>query len=168
MPSEAEYVADIRKLGWSGLQKLWRAIGARDTPDWQLGKAFEYLVLRAFELDGGDVRWPYSVGLAGIEEVEQIDGSVQIGSFYCLLECKDEVGNISIGPIAKLRNQLLRRPGDDWHGVQQQGVHGAGPHARQIHDAAGHPALDRRPGGIRTQEKEIPPVFGAEIPTLRR
>ena len=29
MPSAAEYVADIRKLGWSGLQKLWTLIGAR-------------------------------------------------------------------------------------------------------------------------------------------
>ncbi len=110
MPTEEEYVARVRKLGWPGLRKLWENIQARDTPGWEPGKAFEYLVLRTFELDGGTVRWPYKVGFAGIDEVEQIDGSVEIAGFYCLVESKDEAGDISIGAIAKLRNQLLRRP----------------------------------------------------------
>jgi hypothetical protein len=29
---------------------------------------------------------------------------------YCLIESKDKTGAISVEPIAKLRNQLLRRP----------------------------------------------------------
>lgn len=75
------------------------------------GRAFEYLVLRAFQLDGADVRWPYEVSLYGQDKpVEEIDGSVRVGGLYSLIETKDEDGNIGIAPIAKLRNQLLRRP----------------------------------------------------------
>jgi hypothetical protein len=33
------------------------------------------MVLRAFELDGAEVKWPYRVKLFG-EEVEQIDGVI--------------------------------------------------------------------------------------------
>ena len=109
MPAEV-YESQIKKLKWPGLAKLWEAIKATATPDWPPGKAFEYLVLRIFDLDGAEVRWPYSVDLFGSNEVEQIDGSVRIGSLYGVIESKDEKGDISIGPIAKLRNQLLRRP----------------------------------------------------------
>jgi hypothetical protein len=63
-----------------------------------------------FDLDDAEVRWPYSVDLFGNAEAEQMDGSVRCGSLYCLLESKDEAESISIAPIAKLRNQLLRRP----------------------------------------------------------
>jgi hypothetical protein len=63
MPKAEEYEARIRRLRWPGLQKLWEAIKQRDTPGWDAGKAFEYLILRTFELDGAQVRWPYSVTL---------------------------------------------------------------------------------------------------------
>jgi hypothetical protein len=57
------------------------------------------------------VRWPYGVSLYGQTEiVEEIDGSVKVGGLYSLVESKDEDGQIAIAPIAKLRNQLLRRP----------------------------------------------------------
>jgi len=83
----------------------------RDTPGWDRGNAFEYLVLRAFQLNGAVVRWPYGVSLYGQTEiVEEIDGSVRVWGLYSLVESKDEDGNIAIAPIAKLRNQLLRRP----------------------------------------------------------
>ena len=42
--------------------------------------------------------------------VEQIDGAVHTNGLSCLIECKDQAGNVNIDPIAKLRNQLLRRP----------------------------------------------------------
>ena len=99
----------IRRLRWPGLRKLWDAVKNRDTPSWEAGKALEYLIIRAFELDEARVRWPYSVTLFG-EEVEQIDGSVSFEGLYCLVEAKDEIDNIAIAPIAKLRNQLMRRP----------------------------------------------------------
>ncbi len=101
----------IQALQWDELRSLWRGIEQRNTPGWDQGKAFEYLVLRAFELDGADVRYSYSVKLFG-EEVEQIDGVVYCSGLACLLESKDftENVNVDIAPIAKLRNQLLRRP----------------------------------------------------------
>jgi hypothetical protein len=110
MPTNEEYETEIKKRQWPELRQLWEKIKARDTPWWGAGKAFEYLVLRMFDLDNAQVRWPYGVPLFGASEVEQIDGSVRTGNLYCLVESKDEEGNIAIAPIAKLRNQLLRRP----------------------------------------------------------
>ncbi len=109
MTTEAEYEARVSALNWDGLQTLWEAIERRDTPDWEPGRAFEYLVLRAFQLDGAQVRWPYSVRLFE-EEVEQIDGAIYHDGLSCLVESKDQAEPVAFGPIAKVRNQLLRRP----------------------------------------------------------
>ena len=109
MPTAAEYEAQIALLDWNGLRALWSAIEQRDTPGWDAGKALEYLVIRAFQLDGAQVRWPYRVLLFG-EEVEEIDGAVHCYGLSCLVESKDLIGDVATGPIAKLRNQLLRRP----------------------------------------------------------
>ena len=56
-----EYQQRIRACDWEDLRKLWRQIQSRDTPDWELGKAFEYLIIRMFELDNATVRYPYTV-----------------------------------------------------------------------------------------------------------
>jgi len=109
MADAAEYEARIQQLDWSGLRSLWESIVRRDTPDWDPGRAFEYLILRAFQLDGARVRWPYSI-LMEDQVVEQIDGAVHWGRLSCLVECKDTTYRISVEPIAKMRNQLLRRP----------------------------------------------------------
>jgi hypothetical protein len=69
------------------LRELFAQIEARDTPGWEPGRAFEYLVLRLFELDGAIVRWPYEVDLHG-HVVEQIDGAVKVAGLHGLLECK--------------------------------------------------------------------------------
>jgi hypothetical protein len=55
------------------------------------------------------VRWPYSIEIEE-EVVEQIDGAIHWGRLSCLVECKDTTYRISVEPIAKMRNQLLRRP----------------------------------------------------------
>jgi hypothetical protein len=104
-----QYENMIQSLQWDGLRELWTAINARNTPGWQPGKALEYLVLRAFQLDGAEVRWPYSVRLFD-EEIEQIDGAIHYAGLSCLIESKDYDSNVDVTPIAKLRNQLLRRP----------------------------------------------------------
>lgn len=109
MPTGAEYQVRIEEFSWEELQTLWMAIEQRDTTEWEAGKAFEYLILRAFQLDGAEVRWPYSVQLFG-EEIEQIDGAVYCAGLSCLVESKDLAENVAIAPVAKLRNQLLRRP----------------------------------------------------------
>jgi hypothetical protein len=63
-----------------------------------------------FELDKAEVRWPYAVNLLEGGVVEQVDGSVRVGGLYALMESKDWDKDVPIEPIAKLRNQLLRRP----------------------------------------------------------
>lgn len=93
---------------WEKLKGFWQAIRNGDTPAWPVGKAFEYLVLQAFRLDGGTIRWPYNVTVEQ-EIVEQIDGVVHIGRFSCVVESKHTSRPLAIAPIAKLRNQLLRR-----------------------------------------------------------
>jgi hypothetical protein len=111
MPTDAEYKAKIQAYDtWDKLGQLWEAIEQGDTPDWADGKAFEYLVLQAFRLDEGRgvIRWPYSVTIEN-EVVEQIDGFVHIGRFSCIVESKHTTKPIAIAPIAKMRNQLLRR-----------------------------------------------------------
>jgi hypothetical protein len=50
------------------LTKLWSEILDRETPHWESGKALEYFVLRAFELEGATVRYPYEVNWKGIRE----------------------------------------------------------------------------------------------------
>ncbi len=117
MPSTEEYKNEIQKLGENELLSLWQKIqlpaakGVNHTPGWDSGKAFEFLILRAFELEGATIRWPYSVRLFK-EEIEQIDGVIHFPdiNLSVLAEFKHYAKNLSIEPIAKLRNQLLRRP----------------------------------------------------------
>ena len=110
MATAAEYESIIKSLQWDALRSLWDNIEKRNTPDWESGKAFECLIIRAFELDGAEVRYPYNVRLFE-EEIEQIDGAIHISEFSCLVESKDFADKkVDIAPIAKLRNQLLRRP----------------------------------------------------------
>jgi hypothetical protein len=111
MALNVEYEAAIRKLKWPGLQKLWEDItSGKVDPWWPKGKAFEYLIVRMFELDEAQVTWPYSVDLFGGKAKEQIDGAARFAGLYWLIESKDEDDNIAVDPIAKLRNQMLRRP----------------------------------------------------------
>jgi hypothetical protein len=111
MTQETEYQRRIAHFDGPGLVRLWEQIEARSVPEseWAPGKALEYLVLRAFELEGAEVRWPYLVKL-GDAVVEQIDGVVYSGGLCCVVECKDQKDNQDYGAVAKLRSQLLRRP----------------------------------------------------------
>jgi hypothetical protein len=111
MPTAEECEAMIKGLDYQALRELWRQVQARDTPRWDRGKAFEYLILRAFELEGADVQYPFEVEIQD-EVAEQIDGVVHLDFLSAVVESKDhdDSTRVSIGPIAKLRNQLLRRP----------------------------------------------------------
>lgn len=110
MPTAAEYTEKIRSLDRDGLRDLWRQIERGDTPGWEQGRAFEYLIMRAFQLEAHPVRFPYGVQWPGEGTViEEIDGTVYVGGLACLIESKDR-GVQDIGPIAKMRNQLMRRP----------------------------------------------------------
>ena len=102
-------IVRIQAHDWPQLLELWKRIALGNVPEWADGKAMEHLVLRAFELDGADVVWPYSVRLQG-KEVEQIDGVVHCKGLSCLVESKDTTDKVNVTPITKLRYQLLRRP----------------------------------------------------------
>jgi len=106
---EFDYVTLISNLDRNGLLDLWAQIEKGDTADWPAGIAFEYLVLRALELDGAEVRWPFSVKLEG-ELVEQIDGVIYADGLSRLIESKHRSSKLNVEAIAKLRNQLARRP----------------------------------------------------------
>jgi hypothetical protein len=107
--NNADYEKKNKGLSWADLRQLYTRIESRNTPGWEPGKAFEYLLPRAFELDGARVRWPYDIRLHG-HIVEQIDGAIEAAGLHCLLECKNEKDPLAIAPVAKMRNQLMRRP----------------------------------------------------------
>jgi len=109
MPDMTDYIERIRAHGWPELRALWDQITAGSTPGWPAGRALEYLVLRAFELDGAQVRWPFTVDVED-EVVEQIDGAVYFENLACLVEVKDSAAAVDIGVLAKVRAQLVRRP----------------------------------------------------------
>lgn len=104
-----DYVDRIRQLDWAGLRRFWKQIEAGASGWASRQGALEHLVLRAFELSGATVRWPYPVSI-GEETVEQIDGAVHVRGLSCIVECKDTADATNTDAIAKLRNQLLRRP----------------------------------------------------------
>ena len=99
----------IRKFDREALIALWKRLRADDVSEFPAGSAFEWLILRAFELDGATIAWPFRVTLHD-EIVEQIDGAVYVQSLSCIVEAKDWRTPVTIATIAKLRNQLLRRP----------------------------------------------------------
>jgi hypothetical protein len=107
-----DYVAKIASFDWNDLADLWIKIDRdprRAIIGWAKGKALEHLILRAFELSGAEVIWPYSVMLNGIV-VEQIDGMVICDYLTCIVEVKDQATSVNVEPLAKIRNQLQRRP----------------------------------------------------------
>jgi hypothetical protein len=108
MTQAERYTTTIRRLKHAGLLGLWNGIKSGNTPGWPPGIAFEYLVLRAFELEKAEVRYPYNVRLrSGI--YEQIDGVIYAPGINAIVEAKDR-GPLTVEPVAKMRNQLHRRP----------------------------------------------------------
>ncbi|NJM49276.1 MAG: hypothetical protein HC860_26425 [Alkalinema sp. RU_4_3] len=85
MPTEINYQQRSAICDYPQLLELWTAIQTGDTPGWDPGKAFEYLVIRAFELEGAAVTYPFSVNLGGTI-VEQIDGAIYSDGLSCLVE----------------------------------------------------------------------------------
>ncbi len=106
-----DYVAKIRRVTTQGLVRmLVRLETNQPIRGWPPGKAFEHIVLRSFDLEPeAAVVWPYVVPWQG-GIIEQIDGAVHAAGLYCLVEAKDHRNPQNIEPIAKLRNQLMRRP----------------------------------------------------------
>jgi len=109
MTASEKYIKQARSLNLAGLRKLWAQIVSGNTAEWPSGKAMEYLILRAFELDGATVVWPFDVSSGG-KTIEQIDGVIYVDGLAVLAECKDYKDPVNFGPIAKMHQQLIRRP----------------------------------------------------------
>lgn len=111
--NEDTYKLRIKAMGWARLRAFHERLIEGRVEGWEPGKAFEYLVLRAFELEGATVTWPYVTDVSLLEaggETEQIDGAIYVDGLACIVEAKDTAATTDIAPIAKMRNQLLRRP----------------------------------------------------------
>ena len=111
MSRAEDYVRMIRELAdHAALMALWqRLLRNEPMPDWGKGKPFEYLLLRAFEIEGAEVTWPYEVRIEE-EVVEQIDGAVHLANMSALIEAKDHEQQINLKPILELKSRLDRRP----------------------------------------------------------
>lgn len=109
-----EYQHRVLALEHEGLRVLWEALRTGVTPaDWPSGVLLEYLILRAFQLEGAEVSWPYEVHLPQTTyRLEQIDGAIYFDGVSCLVECKAQrkKKNLDAVPIIKLKAQLMWRP----------------------------------------------------------
>ena len=124
MPSEREYQEEIRRYTHSDLVSLYDELSGEErtgplsfryseSRQWDLGKALEYLIVRAFEEEGAEVRYPFEVPNTFTERagtMEQIDGAVYYQALACLIEAKDWSGPVDYDEIARLQANLLRRP----------------------------------------------------------
>ncbi len=104
--------AHARKWNASDLKTRWLDIKSKTPiPGFSSGKALEYLIIRAFEIEGADVRWPYEVTHPQkTGTMEQIDGFIYVDGRPYLIECKDLADPVAIETIAKIRFRLEARP----------------------------------------------------------
>lgn len=105
MPKTA---TEMRTADREALCACWERIEQGEEAE-RKGYLFQDLIIRAFELEGARVVWPYDVTLYD-EKVEEIDGVVYVDGLRCVVESKCLATDVSFEPIAKLRNQLARRP----------------------------------------------------------
>jgi len=125
-PQEAK--DEIRKYSRGELRDFWAFIRDRekdqipnpgfrnhqvvpdkDPPRWDGGQAFEFMMLRFFELDGAEVTYPYGpiVGLDGL--TQETDGFIYTDKLRCLVESKDWSSPVKFSTVAKLKDRLLHR-----------------------------------------------------------
>lgn len=105
----ARVITPNREADRTALCACWNSIaqGRHDNDLPMKGYLFQDLIIRAFELEGAGVVWPYTVQFYE-QIVEQIDGVVYADGISCMVESKCEDKPSNIEPIAKLRNQLAR------------------------------------------------------------
>lgn len=107
--SELKLMNKIRTYNWEGLKRLWLKVQKHNTPGWEAGKALEYMIIRAFDLEGVEVAYPYSNKV--INAQEQFDGYVFIKDLGVgfIFECKDWAKNVAFDELAKVHGRLTYR-----------------------------------------------------------
>lgn len=91
MATDQSYVREIKSYGWEDLNELWELIisGKTGSHGWGEGRAFEYFIIRAFELSGAEVVYPFETKYHDIV-LEQSDGIIYAQNQVYLVECKDQ------------------------------------------------------------------------------
>jgi hypothetical protein len=120
-----------------------------------------------FELDKAPVRWRYGVSLFRNQEVvEQIDGSVRVGSLYCLVESKDQKGEIGNRSRAEgdkrteaAQNRTSAMPASEETGRSDDGSGLGGERVRRLGCSGKSPAREQRIAA---------PLSAAHTPRSRR
>lgn len=109
MSKEENYQERIKQYrSIHSLKRLWEKT-QKDHSYWQPGKLLEYIVLRAFELEGAKVTYPYEI-TSGDNVVEQIDGAIHYNNMHALIECKHyTTEKINVEPLSKFRHYLSKR-----------------------------------------------------------
>jgi hypothetical protein len=110
MATRAEYEIMAREWDRAALLSVWERLDGGPLAGWENGKAFEYLVVRAFELEGAEVQYPFTVTTKTGLPIEQLDGVAYFDGLTVIFEAKDWKGPVNVEPLAKLRSQLARRP----------------------------------------------------------
>lgn len=108
-PSEQKFIKRIQTYDWAKLERLWEKVRDGKKTRWSDGKALEYLFIRAFELEGIDVEYPYCNKVEKYEE--QVDGylSTRNPEVSFLVECKDWSNKVTFDELAKLNSRLSYR-----------------------------------------------------------
>ena len=107
--AEQRMVNTIRSYDRNKLKKFWLQIKDGSTPGWSTGKALEYMLIRAFDLEGAEVVYPYNNNI--LHSQEQFDGYVfvkDLGAGF-LIECKEWKEKVSFDELAKLHGRLTYR-----------------------------------------------------------
>lgn len=110
--NEHECVAAARAWNRADLIRILSGLKRGVTQEeWAPGRDLEYLIVRAFEIEGIDVTYPFRVAVHdGNRTTEQIDGAITLAGALFLLESKAWTEHVSRGPLALLTSQLARRP----------------------------------------------------------
>jgi len=99
---------------WSrdDLLRMWARIKTGErSAGWPAGRDFEYLVVRAFDLEGVRVIWPFEVTYPQkFGTMEQVDGVVYLDGRAFLVESKNLSEPIAVQELARLRMRLESRP----------------------------------------------------------
>ena len=108
-PAEQKMVNTIRSFNKQKLKKFWQQIKSGNALGWSSGKALEYMLVRAFDLEGAEVVYPFNNFV--LTSQEQFDGYVfvkELGAGF-LIECKEWKDKVSFDELAKLHGRLTYR-----------------------------------------------------------
>jgi hypothetical protein len=96
---------------WNEVIEPW-VYPAKGLHDLSAPVAFEYLIIRAFELEGAEVSYPFMAKpFSDSRILEEIDGAIYLPGISAIVEskCFDQK-NVSAEQIGQLRNKLINRP----------------------------------------------------------